>query len=68
MAVPVRTSSEFDRGDATKLFDTSDALLDFLPGGRFLVGRVTQPPPVTSLNLIVNWFDELRRKTAAGTK
>jgi serine/threonine-protein kinase len=68
MAVPVRTSSEFDHGSATKLFDTPDALLDFLPGGRFLVGRVTQPPPVTSLNLIVNWFDELRRKTAAGAK
>jgi hypothetical protein len=66
MSVSIQTSPEFRAGDPAKLFETPDTLLDVLPDGRFLMIRVTPPPPVTSLNLIVNWFDELRRKTAAG--
>jgi eukaryotic-like serine/threonine-protein kinase len=66
MVVPVQTSPEFRAGEATKLFDSADVLLDVMPDGRFLMSHITPPPPVTSLNLVVNWFDELRRKTAPG--
>jgi len=66
MAVSIEPAPGFRAGDPTMLFETNDTLVDILADGRFLVSRVTQPPPVTSLNLIVNWFDELRRKTGSG--
>jgi Tol biopolymer transport system component len=62
MAVPVTTGQELRHGEPVKLFESPDVLIDVLPGGRLLM-RTTPPlPPVTELELVVNWFSELRSR------
>jgi hypothetical protein len=39
--------------------------MDVLPGGRLLMRTRIPRPPVTRLEIIVNWFGELRRRSAA---
>jgi dipeptidyl aminopeptidase/acylaminoacyl peptidase len=74
-AVDVRTSPAFGVGTPRALFADS-----FIPspngvigysvtkdGKRFLFAQSVQPdPPITSIQMVVNWFTELRR--AAGVK
>ena len=51
-------------GAPVKLFsiEADDLLLDVMRDGRLIVLRRTAPDAVTSLNLIVNWFGEVRRR------
>jgi serine/threonine-protein kinase len=51
-------------GPAVKLYslESNDLLLDVLRDGRLVVLRRGAPAAVTSLNLIVNWFGEVRRR------
>jgi serine/threonine-protein kinase len=68
MAVPVVTSPGFSPGEPVKLFDTLGALIDLMPDGqRFLMLPAASRPAVGELNVIVNWFDELRRKAGVST-
>jgi serine/threonine-protein kinase len=62
MAVPVTMTSDFRHGSPVRLFESPQLLADVLPDGRFLmmVGEVSAP--VSELNVVVNWFDDLRRK------
>ena len=62
MAVPITTAPEFHSGDPVKLFDTPNVLMDVLPGGRLLMRTATPTPPVTDLEVVTNWFAELRKK------
>ncbi len=63
MSVPVSTSSDFTPGTPVRLFQTSDDLLDVMPDGRFLLQRVNPPATVTQLEVVFNWFEEVRRKS-----
>ena len=46
-----------------ELFQMPGLLYDILPDGRFLMLRPgSPPPPVTELEVVVNWFEELRNK------
>jgi Tol biopolymer transport system component len=64
MAVPISTSPTLRPGEPVKLFDTTNFLIDLLPDGRLLMRTATPAPPVTELEVVVNWFTELRRKVA----
>ena len=64
LAVPVTTSPTFHSGEPVTLFKTPNPLFGVLPDGRFLMRTSTPPPPVTELEVVVNWFTELRRKVA----
>ena len=64
-AVAVTASPDVHRRAAQKLFTLGplEDLHDALPDGRLLIVRLDERPPVGSLNLIVNWFESLRRLT-----
>jgi len=64
--VSVTTTPEFHHGEPVKLFDTPNVLVDVLPAGRLLMRTTTPAPPVTQLEVIVNWFSELRRRSGGG--
>lgn len=61
MSVPISPAGP---GTPVKLFalDPADLALDVMPDGRLVVLRRQVPPAPTSLNVIVNWFDEVRRR------
>jgi hypothetical protein len=64
MAVSVSTSGDFRATMPVKLFSlsTTDQFLDVTPEGDFVVAQRLEPPSITSLQVIVNWIDELRAK------
>jgi len=68
MAVAVTTTPTFVAGRPVTLFslDPQDTLLDITGDGRFLVVRRDAPVASTSLGIIVNWFDAVRRQRAGG--
>jgi Tol biopolymer transport system component/tRNA A-37 threonylcarbamoyl transferase component Bud32 len=59
------TISESGTGTPAKMFalQPNDMLLDVMRDGRLVVARRHAPPPPTSVNLIVNWFKEVRQRT-----
>jgi serine/threonine-protein kinase len=74
-AADVRTSPVFSVGTPRALFDDifvvgPNGVTGYsvtLDGKRFLFGQPVQPdPPITHIQMVVNWFTELRR--AVGTK
>lgn len=38
---------------------------DVAPDGRFLLIKGADETPVTQLNLVLNWFEELKQRVAA---
>jgi len=62
MAVDVGTTPDFHAGTPVKLFDSPNLLYDVMPDGRFLMRTISPLPPVTELEVVVNWFQELRKK------
>jgi hypothetical protein len=66
MSVKVATAPTFHAGDPVELFRTPNTLIDLMPDGRLLMLTTTPAPPVTELEIVVNWFQELRRKMAGG--
>ena len=63
MAASITLTPDFHSGEPVKLFDALGALLDVLPDGRLLMRTATPTPPVSELEIVVNWFAELLRKT-----
>jgi hypothetical protein len=53
-----------DFGRPVRLFslEPDDLLLDVMRDGRFVLRRGTTQP-VTSLNVVTNWFEHVRRST-----
>ncbi len=64
MAVAVTTSPEFRPGTPARLFETTDQLFDVMPDGRFVMVRLNPRAAVTELEVVFNWFEEVRRKAA----
>lgn len=71
MAVDVPTSSDFKAGSSYSLFDASSCAAstplrsyDVTPDGQFIMTRQQRPPdpPVTRLNVVFGWADELKRR------
>jgi serine/threonine-protein kinase len=66
MAVPITTTPEFSAGRAVRLF--SGAYLsglssyDVARDGRFLMFKREEQPPVTQVNVVLNWSDELKSR------
>ena len=65
MAVAVNGDADFQYGSPVRLFDWPQPIMDVLPGGRFLMAAGTPMAPITELNLVVNWFEDLRRRMGA---
>jgi len=73
VAATVTTEPVFTAGSPRTLFkgtyietDTGGAGYDVAADGRFLmVQPVEAPQPATSINLVLNWFDELKRTVPA---
>lgn len=69
LAVPVRTAGRFETlGPAVELFAgpfdfTQVTNWDVMPDGRFLMIR-SNTPTTTRLQVVLNWFDELKGKGA----
>jgi serine/threonine-protein kinase len=78
MAVPIKTSPNFDSGTPKALFDLNEYRnsggkgiwspgYDVAPDGRFLVARlVSEEKP--EIVVVVNWFDELARLVPVGSE
>jgi hypothetical protein len=66
MTAQVSTSPAFHAAAPVKLFtlDANDTLLDVAPNGAFLVARRPAETP-RPLNIIVNWFAQLRENPNA---
>jgi Tol biopolymer transport system component len=70
MAVDIRTSPAFVAGRPRALFELRTTTWDVAPDGkRFLVLRGPETPlPGVRLEVVVNWFEELRRRVPPGPK
>ena len=66
MSVSIATTPTFHPGEPVELFATPNTLIDLMPDGRLLMLTNTPAPPVTELEIVVNWFQELRKKMAGG--
>ena len=66
MSVKVATAPTLHPGEPVPLFETPNVLIDVMPDKRLLMLTRTPVPPVTELEIVVNWFGELRRKMAGG--
>ena len=65
MSVAIPPGAAGDPGLPTRLFslEADDLFFDVLRDGRLIVLRRRAPAAITSLGLIVNWFDHVRRLT-----
>ena len=66
MSVQIATAPTLHAGEPVERFRTPHTLIDLMPDGRLLMLTATLAPPVTELEIVVNWFQELRRKMAGG--
>jgi serine/threonine-protein kinase len=66
MSVPIATAPTLRPGEPVELFRTPNNLIDIMPSDRLLMVTATLAPPVTELEIVVNWFHELRKKMAGG--
>jgi eukaryotic-like serine/threonine-protein kinase len=63
MTVPVKTSPVFTAGTPRLLFDANASDFDLARDGRVLIVEATDPAAARGrLNVVVNWFEEIRRK------
>ena len=66
MSVQIATAPALHPGEPVELFRTPNTLIAVMPNDRLLMLTATVAPPVTGLEIVVNWFQELRRKMAGG--
>lgn len=73
LAVPVQTSPSFSAGPPRLLFQGTQAPhingqnYDVAPNGqRFLMIQSGQGPPATQINVVLNWFEELKQRVSTG--
>jgi hypothetical protein len=62
MAVSVKTAPAFSAGTPRLLVDRSASDFDLTRGGRNLLAEAPDPASPGRLNVVVSWFDELRRR------
>jgi serine/threonine-protein kinase len=64
MATDITAASEFAAGRPKRLFDASPFAnwFDVARDGRFLMTKMDKLPPITHLNLVQNWAEELKAR------
>ena len=63
MTVPVKTSPGFTAGTPRLLFNANASDFDLARDGRVLIVEAPDPAAAPGrLNVVVNWFEEIRRK------
>ena len=69
MAVTVTPSSEFAAGPANELFDGPYGAYDMLPNGQsfVIVKERSAGDAPTRINLVLNWFEEVKLLAAGVT-
>ena len=65
-AIDVETADSFSYGQATLLFEGNyrggtGSMFDVSHDGRFVLVKEPQAAPTTTLQVVVNWFEELER-------
>ena len=70
MAVGVKTTPQFNAEPPKLVFkgpyvNVPDFSYDVAPEGRFLLIKGADVTPVTHLDLVLNWFEELKQRVAA---
>jgi hypothetical protein len=76
MAVDITTQPTFSAGKPTLLFEGrylsgGSPLANFdvsADGQRFLMIKASEEAPPTQINVVLNWFEELKRRVPTGTK
>jgi serine/threonine-protein kinase len=69
MAVDVETGAAFRAGTPRMLFEKVSSDYDVAPGGRFLMLKpATATADSSELHVILNWFDDLRRRVPLESK
>ena len=64
VAAPVALQPVFSAGTPRSLFEGAyGAAYDVAPDGRFLMVRGSQPQDVRRLNVVLNWFEEIKART-----
>ncbi len=68
MVIPIQTSPTFNAGEPRLLFEggfqwgySGQPNYDVAPDGRFLMIESTGGPTATKLNVVLNFFEELKR-------
>ena len=63
MVVQIKTAPTFSSSEPEELFKGQFGPGDVAPDGRFLMVQAVEPEqPATKINLILNWFEELKEK------
>jgi eukaryotic-like serine/threonine-protein kinase len=63
MAVDIKTEPLFAAGKPRLLFEGQFGGLDVAPDGRFLMVQPVEPEqPATTINVVLNWFEELKQR------
>jgi len=67
MAVEITTSPTFSAGRPSLLFEGRyQARYDVAPDGRqFLMAKPIEQREATQINVVLNWFEELKRRVPA---
>ena len=69
MAVALDAGKEFRAGTPRLLFAGRYASsYDVAPDGRFVMVTEDESPPETQLNVLLGWFDDLRRRVPSGKR
>jgi Tol biopolymer transport system component len=73
MAVPLEIGSTIKPGMPTVIVDDKylsqyDVTYDVMPDGSLVLVEAPEIPPTTHLNLVLNWFEELKRLCPTGKK
>ena len=62
MAVSVKTTPAFSAGTPRLLLDRNASDFDLTRDGRILIAEVPDAASPGRLNVVLNWFEELRRR------
>ncbi|NIS83409.1 MAG: protein kinase, partial [Anaerolineales bacterium] len=67
IAATIETEPEFRVIEYKELFETNYRDYDVAPDGRFLIIQEPQEPTPLGINIVLNWFEELKRLVPPGT-
>ena len=74
MRVPIGTKTGFAAGMAQQVFQgiyyTSGHYFDVMPNGKqfVFIKEMEQAQAATQINVVLDWFDELKERMSAGAK
>jgi hypothetical protein len=68
MVVPLGIGQTITPGKPQMIADGPYGAYDIMPDGRLVLIQTPDVPPTTLLNLVLNWFEELKRLCPTGKR